>query len=150
MISYQSFYNFLLKNKLITPIWKYILELIDNEIIDVSNKDYYLQIFSIYFSLINDGNICISLDKQVLKEKWLNKLKDNKILLSESTEFNESEFENITLYSVYIIDNYLDEIKEVELLKTLINFIKLEEILKQIVHMKILLILKKLHHLMVK
>ena len=112
MISYQSFYNFLLKNKLITPIWKYILELIDNEIIDVSNKDYYLQIFSIYFSLINDGNICISLDKQVLKEKWLNKLKDNKILLSESTDFNESEFENITLYSLNIIDNYLDEIKE--------------------------------------
>ena len=27
MISYKSFYEFLLKNKMITEVWKYILEL---------------------------------------------------------------------------------------------------------------------------
>ena len=105
MISYKSFYDFLLKNKMITKIWKYILELIEEEIKDNNNLEYYLIIFSIYFSLINDGNICISLNEETLKEKWLNKCNDNKILLSDSDDFNEEEFSNYESTAVTIIDN---------------------------------------------
>lgn len=115
MISYKSFYDFLLKNKMITEIWKYILELIEEEIKDNDNLDYYLIIFSIYFSLVNDGNICISLDEETLKEKWFNKCSDNKILLSDSEDFDEEEFSNYESTAVTIIDNYLSLINEKEL-----------------------------------
>ena len=63
-MDYKEYYNLLLENKMITPIWKYVLELIEEEIKDNENKDYYLVIFAIYFSLINDGNITISLNKE--------------------------------------------------------------------------------------
>ena len=115
MINYQSFYRFLLKNKLMTNIWKYILDLVEEEINNNPNKDYYLVIFSIYFSLINDGNICISLDKNVLKEKWINKLNDNKILLSDNPDFDEEEFKKIEQFSINTIDKYLEQISEIEL-----------------------------------
>ena len=65
-MDYKEYYNLLLENKMITPIWKYVLELIEEEIKDNKNKDYYLVIFAIYFSLINDGNITISLNKDVI------------------------------------------------------------------------------------
>ena len=73
-MDYKEYYNLLLENKMITPIWKYVLELIEEEIKDNENKDYYLVIFAIYFSLINDGNITISLNKDVLTKKWESKL----------------------------------------------------------------------------
>ena len=69
-MDYKEYYNLLLENKMITPIWKYVLELIEEEIKDNENKDYYLVIFAIYFSLINDGNITISLNKDVLIKMW--------------------------------------------------------------------------------
>ena len=115
MISYKSFYDFLLKNKMITKIWKYILELIEEEIKDNTNLDYYLIIFSIYFSLVNDGNICISLDEETLKEKWLNKCNDNKILLNDSEDFNEEEFDNYKNIAFSCIDEYLSLINVEEL-----------------------------------
>ena len=62
MFNHKEWFKFLLQNKLITPIWEYILEIIKNEIKEKQNKEYYLIIFSLYFGLIDDGNICISLD----------------------------------------------------------------------------------------
>ena len=49
MSNYKEFYDFLINNNMITPIWSYILEIIDNEIREKENKDDYLMIFSIYF-----------------------------------------------------------------------------------------------------
>ena len=88
-MDYKEYYNLLLENKMITPIWKYVLELIEEEIKDNKNKDYYLVIFAIYFSLINDGNITISLNKYVLTKKWESKLDATAILLEESGSYNE-------------------------------------------------------------
>ena len=31
MVNYKSFYKFLLNNKLITPIWEYVLDMIEQE-----------------------------------------------------------------------------------------------------------------------
>ncbi len=115
MISYKSFYDFLLKNKMITEIWKYILELIEEEIKDNDNKNYYLIICSLYFSLVNDGNICISLDEEILKQKWLNKCNDNKILLSDNEDFDEEEFNNYQTIAILCIDEYLSLINVKEL-----------------------------------
>lgn len=115
MTIYKKFYDFLLKNKLITNVWGYILELIEKEIITNSNKEYYLIIFSIYFSLINDGNITISLDKETLKNKWLSKIKDNKILLLDNEDFDEALYDNYLKLALNTIDGYLDKINLYEL-----------------------------------
>ena len=95
---------------MITPIWKYVLELIEEEIKDNENKDYYLVIFAIYFSLINDGNITISLNKDVLTKKWESKLNDIAILLEESGSYNEESFNKIKDISFNCINNYLQDI----------------------------------------
>jgi len=115
MNNYKTIYNFLLDYKLINPIWGYILDVIEKEIIDNINKESYLIIFSLYFSLIDDGNICISLDKQILKNKWFFKIRATKIILKEEENFNEYEFD---FYNQIIndgIDDYLCDINEVHL-----------------------------------
>ena len=114
MNNYKAFYNFLLNSKMITPIWEYILELIEIEIKDNKNKNYYLIIFSVYFSLIGDGNICISLNKEILKNKWNAKVNATKILLSENEDYNEEEFDDYYNFSISVIDNYLEQINNIE------------------------------------
>ena len=109
-MDYKEYYNLLLENKMITPIWKYVLELIEEEIKDNENKDYYLVIFAIYFSLINDGNITISLNKDVLTKKWESKLNDIAILLEERGSYNEESFNKIKEISFNCINNYLQDI----------------------------------------
>lgn len=109
-MDYKEYYNLLLENKMITPIWKYVLELIEEEIKDNENKNYYLVIFAIYFSLINDGNITISLNKDVLTKKWESKLDATAILLEESGSYNEESFNKIKDISFNCINNYLQDI----------------------------------------
>ena len=112
MNNYKDFYNFLLKNRLIESIYGYILDIIENEIKDNNDKDYYLIIFSMYFSLIGDGNICISLNSNILKEKWSNKLISSKVLLLEKQNFDEQEYDNYYNISIDIIEKYLSDITE--------------------------------------
>ena len=126
-MDYKEYYNLLLENKMITPIWKYVLELIEEEIKDNENKDYYLVIFAIYFSLINDGNITISLNKDVLTKKWESKLDATAILLEESGSYNEESFNKIKDISFNCISNYLQDINTNNL-PSLINDNKFFEI----------------------
>lgn len=110
MISYKSFYKFLLDSRLITPIWEYILEIIENEIIDNKDKEYYLVIFTMYFSLINDGNLCISLDKDELTKKWITKYEANKVLLENNEDFNQLGYEQNKIVALECINKVLDKI----------------------------------------
>ena len=66
MSNYIDFYNKLFEYRMISSVYKHLLGLIEEEIKDVTNKEEVLILFSIYFSLINDGNICMSLDKDTL------------------------------------------------------------------------------------
>ena len=65
-----EFFELLLKNKFISNIWRYVLEMIDQNISDdLLDKQQLMNLFTIYFSLIDDGNTTISLDEKVLKSK---------------------------------------------------------------------------------
>ncbi len=110
MNNYKDFYNFLLRNRLITPIWEYILDIIEKQIREKPNKDNYLNIFAIYFSLIGDGNICISLDKKILTNKWIEKTNGTKILLGENEDFNVQEYCEKVEESLKCINDYLSDI----------------------------------------
>jgi len=84
-----TFYNLLSHFKLINPLWEHILELIDKEIENEKNKDIYLDLLSIYFSFIDDGNACMSLNEAHLKTKWKAKLEGLQIDdASENEKYN--------------------------------------------------------------
>lgn len=109
MINYNEFYELLKKVNLITPIWKYELDLISNEIKNEKNKDYYLIIFAIYFSLVNSGNICISLDKDILSNKWNKQVLGSLKLEEDKDDFDLNIFDEIKNISNEAF-NYLNEI----------------------------------------
>ena len=114
-MEYLKFYDALLSNRLITPIWKEVLKIIENELENNENKDDYLILFCIMFSLMNDGNICMSLNKQKLLEKWTTKMSGMKILLGEQESLNEEDYEYALSKSKEIIDRSLDIVNETNL-----------------------------------
>lgn len=120
MNNYNTFLNKLLEYKMIEPVSEYVLELIHDEINSNDNSNELMILLSIYFSLIADGNICMSLNKDVLLAKWNNKLDNTLVLLEEKDSFNIDEFNELKNVSINIINNYLNLINK-EALPTIIN-----------------------------
>ena len=119
-MGYKDFYKLLSKYRMITPIWEYELELIKNKM-DNSDKDNYLILFSIYFSLIGKGNVCMSLDKEILSKKWNMELNDAKILAIDPDKYTKEEidiingeFKEISKVSVDAF-SYLEKIKKLNI-----------------------------------
>ena len=94
-MSYNEFYEYLLKYRMITPIWKYEIELIKECILNEQDdiKNNCLILFLIYFSLIQKGNATMALTKKILKEKWENELEAEEILYSDKDRYEEDEIE---------------------------------------------------------
>ncbi len=72
------FFNKLKEINVISDIWKYVLDMI-RKTYKVNNDDV-LNLFCLFFSLMDDGDICIKLDIQALKDRWnakLNRLEIN-------------------------------------------------------------------------
>ena len=106
----NKFYDDLFVNGLIAPIWREALNLLENELNDSVNKENYLILFTIMFSLMDDGNICMSLDKSVLLNKWKLKLEGKKILLSEENTLKESEYNDALNTSTDVINQSLQDL----------------------------------------
>ena len=126
-MDYVELYKLLNKNRLITPIWEHILSLVHSQIVENTQYNEVLIILSIYFSFIDDGNICLSLDKETLLNKWNNKLDATKILLSEDPNFDEEEYNKIYEVTNEVINNHLSLISE-DNLPTIIGDKKIFEI----------------------
>ena len=114
-MEYLKYFDALIENRLITPIWRNIIILIEKELKDSNDKDDYLIIFIILFALIDDGNLCISLDENRLLEKWNNKLNGTYILLSENNSLNIDLFNYVKDKSYNVIHNSLGKINNVTL-----------------------------------
>ena len=77
----ETFFNCLSDMNCISPVWKQLLETLKD--LEPGVSDQALALFCIYFSQLDDGNICIPLDEQALITKWNKKwqglllLKDN-------------------------------------------------------------------------
>lgn len=87
-------FNKLKANNLISDYWKYVLVMLGDR---YAISDVVLKLFCLFFSLVDDGNICISLDSETLKEKWNKKIQT----IDEPDDINYEE----------IIDNGILEIK---------------------------------------
>ena len=113
-MNYKDFYNLLASYNLISPIWEYILSLVENEF-EHEEKDNILKLLIIYFSLIDDCNVAMSLDKDTLLNKWNKKLDGNYVLLSEEEGFNKESYDIIRDSSNDLISNYLHLLNEKEI-----------------------------------
>ena len=114
-MNYKDFYKLLLNNRLISNIWEYVLALIEEEIKEKEHKNDYLIIFAILFSFVDDGNICVSLNKNILKNKFLSKskaIREQLLELEDDKAKINKDFDLINETATTSVDNYLDEIKE--------------------------------------
>lgn len=114
--NYKNLYQIFLKNKLIEPIYFYLLEFVSSQIDDDNkNKDDILIIILIYFVFISKGNICISLLKEILINKFNNFIDSSLILLEEDIDFDKNEFLNAKEYINEVINNSLSLFNEDDL-----------------------------------
>ncbi len=114
MIGLNEFNNLLFKYGFLHEVWAYSISLINDTLKDKSISLDISKLFSIYFSLVDDGNICMSLDKDILKDKWLDKVCQTKNSSLDSDQYDQNDFELIMNESNYIIDNYLDKINTLD------------------------------------
>ena len=115
MLKHNDFYELLHEAGLIAPIWKYEIELMQ-DLLDDNNKDNYLSLFYIYFSLVDLGNICMSLDEKRLKVKWMRIVDEAKnVYQSNNNEINNNLFDSIAKASSKIIrQDILDGVRRLD------------------------------------
>lgn len=94
-MNYLEFYDLLSNFELVEPIDKYLLSLVENEIKDRQDKESLMIFFTVMFSLIDDGNACVSLDEQTLLNKWHKKVNGKEVLFKEANVDNAPQFEAI-------------------------------------------------------
>lgn len=71
----------------ISHVWEKVLDVLQN--MEAGISDQALAVFSIYFSQLDDGNICIPLDDKLLTEKWNKKWEG--LLLIENLSGEQEE-----------------------------------------------------------
>ena len=110
MIDILEYKRILIKYGFLHEVYIKVLDLIDTTI-DIEPKEKYEELYLIYFSLISDGNICMSLDKDILKDKWGNKIDDTSIMNLNKKDFEKKELDLLKEESFDVIDNYLECLK---------------------------------------
>lgn len=88
----EQFFNLIKEQKGISEIWLRILKMIQS--MDKNLDEAGLKLFCIYFSLVDDGNICIPLEENQLFKDWKKKW-DGLLLVSESYSDEEKENQHL-------------------------------------------------------
>ncbi len=110
-----EFYRALEAFRMINPIYYYVLELVEGQVLDSPSKDRSLALFTIYFSLLSDGNVCMSLDRERLEKKWVKKTESTRVMLEGGPGFDAEKFQGMLAYSSSAIANGLHDVSEVKL-----------------------------------
>ena len=84
----KDFFQKLYDMHCISRVWEKVLDVLQN--LEAGISDQALAIFSIYFSQLDDGNICIPLAETLLTEKW-NKKWEGLLLIENLTEELEKD-----------------------------------------------------------
>ncbi len=88
---YKELFDTIHSNRGITDIWGKVLDMLCN---DLKYPDGILYLLCIYFSFIDDGNICIKLDTEALYSKWTEKWN---MLVFENDEIEENPVDKTIL-----------------------------------------------------
>lgn len=121
MLNYKQYLELMSKYHLITPVWSYVLEMLSKEINEEEKKDPVLSLFAIYFSLVDDGNLGMKLEKAELLEKCDSKLKGARAQFDYLKTFDEEEFASLEEETKDLIRNHLKDITEGNLPKLIGN-----------------------------
>ncbi|MBP3316252.1 MAG: AAA family ATPase [Alphaproteobacteria bacterium] len=100
---FKEIFNELKAAKAISNAWEYVLIMLAQE---YHVSDDIMKLFCVFFSLIDDGNICISLDENELKRKWHEKLAGLDAA-TISTDYDTVISRGILAISQYPADNPL-------------------------------------------
>ena len=120
MNEYNNLKELVIKYKLMSPIWKYVLELIEEELdFNENEREYVLILFIIYFCLIDDGNICMLLNKNILSEKWNEKVESTIIMQRNKMIVDDTELNTIKKLTNVAINDYLSLINNEHLNKVI-------------------------------
>lgn len=102
-MTYKELFEIIRDNDGISSIWEKILEMLE---CDFGYQDASLQVLCLYFSFLDDGNICIPMNTEILRKKWRKKW-DSLVFGKENPD--ENPFDN------YIIENGIRELNEANL-----------------------------------
>ncbi len=96
MNDHEYFLSLLKECKLIDEAYGLLVPIINDELEkeDEGRKSEFIILFLIYFSLLSDGNITMSLNKDILLKKWDRKLEYAMIQSLDENESNKSKIEN--------------------------------------------------------
>ncbi len=111
MLNYEEFNKLLLKYRFMNESWVFANEFISQNL-SINYKDEYLKLFSIFYSLVDDGNICMSTNKDILIKKWNEKVEGTRISNLENKNYLETDFDLILGESTNVINDYLDLLKD--------------------------------------
>ena len=90
-MTYNELFETIHANEGISSIWGKVLQMLE---CDLGYKDASLQVLCLYFSFLDDGNICIPLDIRMLLEKWEKKW-HSLVFETENPDVNPFESEII-------------------------------------------------------
>ncbi len=77
-MDYKTFIEVLLKRGFIDECHSRVVDFLGEEISDKNGIELFKAFFAFYFSLLEDGNICVSLDSKAFKEKLDKKIEAKK------------------------------------------------------------------------
>ncbi|MDO4507607.1 MAG: hypothetical protein Q4B64_11735, partial [Spirochaetales bacterium] len=92
-MNYIGFFETVKEQKGICDLWLKILNMLAE--LQPGMCDECLKLFCIYFSLLDDGNTCVALDKNVLLEKWLGKWNGLILVSGMESKLSPGNFESI-------------------------------------------------------
>nr|MCR4561960.1 AAA family ATPase [Bacilli bacterium] len=116
-MKYSDFYLSLQNYHLLSEIDGYLLDLIKDEMKKDSNphEDEIMSLFAIYFSLVEDGNVAMSLNVAELSAKWKEKIVFARKILEDDPDFEADKYEIFLKDSLSLIKDNLAYLKEEDL-----------------------------------
>ena len=92
-MNYETFIEALLRRGFIDEYHRKVVDFLGEEIEGVSDANPYKAFFAFYFSLLEDGNICVSLNPDTFKDKLEKKIEAKKTEAKELEEEDEGKKE---------------------------------------------------------
>jgi len=94
-VSYIELFEKMQQGNMVSYDWRNILKLLDSTIGADADKDQYLKIFILYFSLIDDGNVYMPLNAAILLPKFEKKIDGLKVQSAEEDSRKDAFYDDI-------------------------------------------------------
>lgn len=98
-MTYLELHEKMQREGMISGNWKNLLALVESEIFSSPDADRFLKLFTLYFALIADGNVYMSLDRTKLAEKIQKKIDALKVKYQEDAEDEGGENSKLAVHT---------------------------------------------------